>query len=246
MHRPILALALGALLLTALACQADTPANAAATPVATVPLENDDQKTLYTLGMAMSQNLYMMDFTAEELVIIQAGLQDGALGVEPRVPRREFVAKVQAMMRVRGQEIAAREKEAGVAYCDNAAQEPGAEKTPSGMVYHEITAGTGVQANPSDLVKLHYTGTLRDGSVFDTSRKGDDAQPAQFRLNAVVACFREGVTKMKVGGRATLVCPAELAYGDRGSPPKIRPGATIIFDVELVEVVNQNATIPSP
>jgi FKBP-type peptidyl-prolyl cis-trans isomerase FkpA/FKBP-type peptidyl-prolyl cis-trans isomerase FklB len=84
-------------------------------------------------------------------------------------------------------------------------------------------------------VRVHYHGTLTDGTVFDSSvQRGE---PATFALNGVIPCFREGVQLMKVGGKSRLVCPAPLAYGDRGAPPKIRPGATLVFEVELLEIV---------
>jgi FKBP-type peptidyl-prolyl cis-trans isomerase FkpA/FKBP-type peptidyl-prolyl cis-trans isomerase FklB len=86
-------------------------------------------------------------------------------------------------------------------------------------------------------VKVHYIGTLADGTVFDSSvQRG---QPATFPLGNVIKCWSEGVQKIKVGGKSRLVCPANLAYGERGSPPVIKPGATLVFEVELLEIVKQ-------
>jgi FKBP-type peptidyl-prolyl cis-trans isomerase FkpA/FKBP-type peptidyl-prolyl cis-trans isomerase FklB len=84
-------------------------------------------------------------------------------------------------------------------------------------------------------VKVHYHGTLIDGSVFDSSR--ERGQPATFPLGNVIRCWTEGVQLMKAGGKSRLVCPPDLAYGDRGAPPKIKPGATLVFEVELLEIV---------
>jgi FKBP-type peptidyl-prolyl cis-trans isomerase len=84
-------------------------------------------------------------------------------------------------------------------------------------------------------VKVHYVGTLRDGTVFDSSR--ERGTPAQFPLNRVIPCWTEGVQKMKVGGKGRLTCPASIAYGDRGAPPKIKPGAALAFEVELLEIL---------
>jgi FKBP-type peptidyl-prolyl cis-trans isomerase FkpA/FKBP-type peptidyl-prolyl cis-trans isomerase FklB len=84
-------------------------------------------------------------------------------------------------------------------------------------------------------VKVHYHGTLSDGTVFDSSVKR--GEPATFPLNGVIPCWTEGVQQMKVGGKSRLVCPSELAYGDRGAPPLIRPGATLVFEVELLEIL---------
>ncbi|HEX8908988.1 MAG TPA: FKBP-type peptidyl-prolyl cis-trans isomerase, partial [Anaeromyxobacteraceae bacterium] len=90
------------------------------------------------------------------------------------------------------------------------------------------------QPKETDTVKVHYTGTLIDGKVFDSSVKR--GQPAEFPLNQVIKCWTEGVAKMKVGGKAKLVCPSSIAYGDEGRPPTIPGGATLVFEVELLDV----------
>ena len=91
---------------------------------------------------------------------------------------------------------------------------------------------------------MHYTGKLIDGTVFDSSV--ERGQPATFPLNQVIKCWTEGVAQMKPGGKAKLICPADVAYGDRGAPPKIKPGSTLQFDVELLEIVkDQPATPPA-
>ena len=110
----------------------------------------------------------------------------------------------------------------------------------SGLVYLETQAGTGESPKATDTVKVHYRGTLIDGTEFDSSYKRN--QPASFPLNRVIPCWTEGLQKMKVGGKARLVCPSDLAYGDRGRP-SIPPGATLNFEVELLEIV---AAPPAP
>jgi FKBP-type peptidyl-prolyl cis-trans isomerase FkpA len=120
------------------------------------------------------------------------------------------------------------------AYLDKAAAQPGAVRTASGLVYRELRAGSGGSPNPSDAVTVNYRGTLVDGTEFDSSYKRNE--PAQFPLNQVIPCWTEGVQKMKVGGKAELVCPASIAYGDAGSPPTIPGGATLIFEVELLRI----------
>ena len=102
------------------------------------------------------------------------------------------------------------------------------------MVYIPVSEGSGASPKPTDRVKVHYHGTLQDGTVFDSSV--ERGQPATFPLNGVIACWTEGLQKMKVGGKAKLVCPSDIAYGDRGAPPKIKPGATLTFDVELISI----------
>jgi FKBP-type peptidyl-prolyl cis-trans isomerase FkpA len=117
------------------------------------------------------------------------------------------------------------------AYLEEATAMPGAVRTASGLVYRELNAGTGPSPKATDMVKVHYRGTLVDGTEFDSSYKRNE--PATFPLNQVIPCWTEAVQKMKVGGKAQLVCPSSIAYGDRGSPPEIPGGATLIFEIEL-------------
>ncbi len=129
---------------------------------------------------------------------------------------------------------AARAQDAGAAFAAKAAKEKGAEKTASGLVYRSLKEGTGAQAKPSNTVKVNYKGTFIDGTVFDASDK--HGGPATFPLNQVIPCWTEGVSKMKVGGKAQLVCPPAIAYGARGAPGAIPPNSTLVFEVELLEV----------
>jgi len=119
-------------------------------------------------------------------------------------------------------------------YLDKAAQEPGAVRTASGLVYFELKPGTGASPLSSDTVTVHYKGTLIDGKEFDSSYKRNE--PAEFPLNMVIPCWTEGVQKMKVGGKAKLVCPSAIAYRDKGAPPDIPGGATLIFEIELISI----------
>jgi FKBP-type peptidyl-prolyl cis-trans isomerase FkpA len=198
-------------------------------------LETDDHKTLYALGLAISSRLGSLELTVAEVELIKAGLGDGILGNEPQVDLEVFGPKIDPMLTVRAEAIAVKEKAAGAIFVEEAAKVEGAVKTASGAIYLEIEAGTGAQPSPTDLVKLHYHGTLRDGNVFDSSRVA--GTPVEFRLDQVVPCFSDGIQKMKVGGKSKLTCPAEAAYGDRGAPPLISPGAALAFEVELLEIL---------
>ncbi|MBK8594147.1 MAG: FKBP-type peptidyl-prolyl cis-trans isomerase [Holophagales bacterium] len=216
-------------------CQKDagatTPAPAAA---ATVDPKTDDEKILYAMGLVMGRNLTGLDFNAADLEMLKLGLTDEALGKTKKVTLEEFGPKIQAFAQARAGAVAAKEKVASEAYLTKAAAEKGAQKKPSGLIYTEIAAGTGASPSPSETVKVHYTGKLIDGTVFDSSvQRG---QPAEFTLGGVIPCWQEGVALMKKGGKALLVCPSSLAYGDAGSPPKIKPGATLVFDVELLDI----------
>jgi FKBP-type peptidyl-prolyl cis-trans isomerase FkpA len=115
-----------------------------------------------------------------------------------------------------------------------AAQEPGAVKTASGLVYKSIKEGTGASPAATDIVKVNYAGTLPDGKKFDAS--ADHGGPISFPLNRVIPCWTEGVQKMKVGGKAKLTCPSAIAYGSKGAGGVIPPDATLVFEVELVAI----------
>lgn len=116
-----------------------------------------------------------------------------------------------------------------------AAQAGTPEKTSTGLIYESLKDGTGVQpTSPKAVVQVHYRGTLADGKEFDSSYKR--GQPTAFPLNQVIPCWTEGVSKMKEGGKAKLICPPEIAYGSRGAGSAVPPNATITFEVELLKV----------
>jgi FKBP-type peptidyl-prolyl cis-trans isomerase FkpA len=117
---------------------------------------------------------------------------------------------------------------------DKAAKEKGAVKTASGMVYQSLKEGSGKSPKASNTVEVNYRGTLTNGKEFDSSYKRN--QSISFPLTGVIPCWTEGVQLMKVGGKAKLVCPPELAYGARGAGRDVPPNATLIFEVELLNI----------
>ncbi len=223
MQKQTLAL-LTALLVTAASARAAGP-----------ELKTEDDKIIYALGLALSRNVATFNLTPAEVELVKAGLSDGALNKEKKVDLETYGPKIQQLAQSRAAASAEVEKKAGQAFLEKAAAEKGATKTESGLIYSEITPGPGEQPKATDKVKVHYTGTLIDGTVFDSSVKR--GQPATFPLNGVIKCWTEGVQLMKVGGKSKLICPSDIAYGDHGSPPTIKPGATLIFEVELLEIV---------
>jgi FKBP-type peptidyl-prolyl cis-trans isomerase FkpA len=198
------------------------------------PPQTDDQKTLYAIGVLVARQLDAFALSPAEFAVVKHGFEDTATGkklaVDPEAYRQKINQFAQARMKV----AADKEREKSKVFLAEAAKEKGAQKTPSGLIYIPIKEGTGAQPKETDTVKVHYTGTLPDGKVFDSSvARG---QPAEFPLNQVIKCWTEGVAKMKVGGKAKLVCPSSIAYGDEGRPPTIPGGATLVFEVELLDV----------
>ena len=193
----------------------------------------EDQKTLYALGQSIGQNVKVFNLTAAELVHVQAGLADSVNGKKPVVELDAYGPKLNAMVQARQAGVAAKQAEQAKPFLDKMTKEPGAEKLASGLIYIPQKAGTGDNPSATDTVKVHYRGTLIDGKEFDSSYKR--GQPAEFPLNGVIKCWTEGVQKMKPGGKAKLICPASIAYGDRGNA-SIPGGATLSFEIELLSV----------
>jgi FKBP-type peptidyl-prolyl cis-trans isomerase FkpA len=233
---------LASLLLAAPAAFAQNPAAAAPAPV--VLTAEEERQVLTTLGAMLWKNLQTFDLTAEEVDIVRQGLADAAAGKAAEPDLAAMSPKIDAFRRARVEKRAAAEKERGRAFVDEQAARPGAVRSESGMVYLETAAGTGDSPTAEDTVKVHYRGTLVDGTEFDSSYKRE--QPAEFPLGRVIKCWTDGLQKMKPGGKATLVCPSDIAYGDRGRP-SIPPGATLVFEVELLEVKKKPmVTGPTP
>jgi FKBP-type peptidyl-prolyl cis-trans isomerase FkpA/FKBP-type peptidyl-prolyl cis-trans isomerase FklB len=198
-------------------------------------LKTEEQKTLYTLGLLISRSLGAFSLSEAELALVQAGVADGVMKREQKLDVQVYGPKVKELQEARLAASSVTEKKVGQAYLDKAATDKGAVRTSSGLIVTTIKPGTGPTPKPTDTVKVHYHGTLTDGTVFDSSVQRKE--PTSFPLNQVIPCWTEGVGTMKVGGKSRLVCPSTIAYGDRGAPPTIKPGATLVFEVELLEIV---------
>lgn len=210
-----------------------TPKPASAAKPTAPALLTDEQKTIYALGLQMYRSLAQFDLSPAEMDLVKRALGDAAAG-KPAVDVNEWGPKFQAFEQTRAARVAEKQKVASEAYLAKAAAEPGATKTESGLIYMDIKPGTGASPTASDSVKVNYRGTLIDGTEFDSSYKRN--QPAAFPLSGVIRCWTEGVQKMKLGGKARLVCPSDIAYGDKGHPPVIPGGATLIFEIDLLEI----------
>jgi FKBP-type peptidyl-prolyl cis-trans isomerase len=197
--------------------------------------QTDDQKAFYALGVGISKQLMQLQpLTAEEVNFIVAGMTDALTGKPTKADPEQFGQKIRDIAQARVKTASEAERKKGQEFVEKATKEKGAKKTESGLVYVEVTPGKGEQPKASDTVKVNYRGTLIDGTEFDSSFKRN--QPATFPLSGVIKCWTEGVQLMKVGGKSKLVCPSDIAYGDRGSPPMIKPGSTIVFEVELLGI----------
>ena len=215
---------------------------AAGTACAADPeLKTDDDKTFYALGLVLANQLAPFKMTPEELALVQAGLSDGSLKKPPKVEVETFGPKIKPLADARLAAGTADEKKKGKAYLETIAAKPGIKKTGSGLLMETVTEGTGKSPVPNDKVKVNYKGTLIDGKVFDDSAKhGGAYQVTVAGQPPIIKCWNEALEFMKVGGKAKLYCPSELAYGDRPNG-EIPAGATLLFDLELVEIVAADA-----
>jgi FKBP-type peptidyl-prolyl cis-trans isomerase FkpA/FKBP-type peptidyl-prolyl cis-trans isomerase FklB len=202
-------------------------------------IETEDQKTLYALGLTINRSLSPFNLSPSELQLVEAGLADGSLHKTPKVDLETYGPKIKQLQEARAAAVAAVEKKTSQVVVDQAAREPGATKTASGLVMIPITAGTGASPKATDTVTVNYEGRLTDGTVFDSSMQ--HGGPATVPLNGVIKCWTEALQLVKVGGKSRLVCPAALAYGDQGWPPLIKPGATLVFEVELLGISQPSA-----
>ena len=162
--------------------------------------ETEDQKILNALGQALAQSVGSAGFSEEEFAYVQRGLRDAVLGQDALVELPEYGPKIQAFMEARAAGAAEGELALSTAFLEERASLEGVERTESGIVIQEMTAGSGANPTAEDTVQVHYHGTLRDGTVFDSSVDGDE--PETFPLNGVIPCWTEGLQRISVGGKS--------------------------------------------
>ncbi len=199
---------------------------------------SEDQKAIYAYGAAVGRQVgeqtRQLRLTPEELEVFRTGFSDTLAGKEPAVEIEKYEQRFQEIAQGRINEGTEETKKQGAEFLASAAAEPGAVTTDTGLVFRTLTAGKGKRPQSTDTVRVHYEGKLTDGKVFDSSRQR--GEPAEFALDRVIPCWTEGVQRMQVGETARLICPSSIAYGDRGAGATIPPGATLVFEVELLEV----------
>jgi FKBP-type peptidyl-prolyl cis-trans isomerase len=192
-------------------------------------------RVLYALGVREGQALAELGLDDAELAEVRKGWESAARGAVTRPVTAQETAALQRWLADRRATMARRREAAGKELAQAAAKNPGAVVLPSGAVFIPIAAGEGARPQPADRVRLHVRSMLADGTVaIDTFRRG---APMDQPLDQAIPCWKEGLARLGKGGRARLVCPAPSAYGDRGYGEHIPPGAAVIFEIELVEVV---------
>jgi len=199
--------------------------------------ETEEQKTLYAIGLIVAKQLGVFTLTPAEFDWVKAGLTDAITGGKPAIEVTAYNEKVQELAKARRKAQGDKQASAAKDFLAKAAAEKGAVKSDSGLIYLSLKEGTGTPPQAADMVKVHYRGTLPDGKEFDSSYKRN--KPIDFKLDGVIKCWTEGLQKMKPGGKARLICPPSIAYGENGAGDMILPGATIVFEVELLEVVKK-------
>jgi FKBP-type peptidyl-prolyl cis-trans isomerase FkpA len=208
------------------------------------PMPHDEDKMpFYALGtnLAMQvggQGNFKTLLEDDELEVVLEAFCDNIRGSntqDPRMILTTYGQQLNTILQDRTANIVERVKADGAGFVANFLDcNEEATKTESGLVYYPMTEGTGESPKLTDTVEVHYHGTLTDGTVFDSSV--DRGQTISFPLGGVIKGWQEGLQLMKVGGKATLIVPGDLAYGDAGSGDTIPPGATLKFEVELFKV----------
>jgi FKBP-type peptidyl-prolyl cis-trans isomerase FkpA len=195
----------------------------------------DREKILYTMGAMLGFPVSSLELTDTEIAWIRQGLTDSAEGRALRVPAASWIPKVSDFTHQRLADVAASVKAKDGPIFQRESAQPGTVRHPSGLLFRELRAGTKPGPGKTGQVFVAYTGKLTDGTVFDSS--APTGRPIVFDMQKVIPCWQVALPLMKAGGRARIVCPPELAWGDVGNPPLVKPGATVIFDLELVEVL---------
>ena len=214
--------------------------NQQATADENVKLDNDTNKASYAIGIQMgSQMAPLNDLLNQDAIIM--GFKDSIAGKEPQLSMEDMQAVMQSFQQTvmeqqqaKRQQAAGANAEAGEAFLNENKTKEGVKTTESGLQYKVITEGTGATPTETDTVVTHYTGTLINGEVFDSSYKRNN--PATFPVNGVIPGWTEALQMMKVGSKWKLFIPAELAYGEQGAGANIGPNEVLIFDIELLEI----------
>lgn len=205
-----------------------------------VELKNDKQKISYTIGQQIGQSFKSQNIEVD-LDVLNASINDVLKGEKSRMTEQEMQQTMMTMreqMMKKGEEEAKTNKEKGDKFLEENKKKEGVKVTASGLQYKMEKEGEGPSPKDDSTVKVHYKGTLIDGTEFDSSYKRNE--PAEFPVGGVIKGWTEALKMMKPGGKANLVIPSDLAYGPMGRPG-IPPNSVLQFEVELLEIVKPAA-----
>lgn len=196
-------------------------------------LANDGDKLSYSLGLMIGERL--KNYGELNYDLLSDAIQAQSTDSETLINLEEAVATLQSYEQRAAEEKASAAKAAGEAFLADNAKREGVTVTESGLQWEVLQAADGAKPSADDTVSVHYVGTLIDGSEFDSSiARG---QPASFPLKGVIPGWTEGLQLMNVGSKFRFVIPSDLAYGQRGAGQSIGPGETLVFEVELLEII---------
>lgn len=200
----------------------------------TMDLKDPKSRASYAIGADIAKSLKRQPFEIDAKALA-AGLADGLEG-KPALTEAEQQEAIGSLQKQMADKMKGKNAKAGEEFLAANAKKEGVKTTKSGLQYQVLKAGDGKGKSPkaTDTVKVHYHGTLIDGTVFDSSV--DRGEPISFPLNGVIPGWTEGLQLMKEGDKFKLFLPSELAYGDQGAGPKIGPGSALVFEVELLAV----------
>jgi FKBP-type peptidyl-prolyl cis-trans isomerase len=211
-----------------------TTAVAAGGGAAAGEIKSERDQTLYAIGVRLGRSLAPFALGEGELEMVLRGLRDAVLGRELAVNETAQQDRIDELLSQRRSVSMATERADSAGFLEQAAREAGAVRTPSGLVMVALREGSGPSPGPADRVRLHYHGRLRDGNVFDSSV--ERGAPLELAMARALPCWREALLRMRVGGKSRLVCPAELAFGARGDPPRVAGGAAVVYEIELLAI----------
>ena len=205
----------------------------AALAAETNQFKSDKERLSYALGMNFGNSLKNANFEVD-LDILTQEIKDAMAGLPPKMNEQDARQAITSYQMEKRKQMLEKNKKEGEEFLTANKSKAGVIALTNGLQYKVLAEGSGDSPKPEDTVEVNYRGTLIDGTEFDSNAKSE--KPATFAANRVIRGWTEALTRMKPGAKWQLFIPSDLAYGERGSPPKIQPNNVLIFDVELLSV----------